>query len=177
MSEKEKECPKGYILREGFERKKHYREEYTKCPPNQSGCKEGEKIDIPATIVKASVTEPTCVPDVGKKGKTPESEQWLPKLQKGGLSQYFDNEIMAYDKEACLKAGIRARKWGKEDKRTIQGRFRAQINLRSSPEKESEARKFRVCEKNVIIGFEGISSDFQTQEIINKLKKEIAKEP
>ena len=64
----EKQCEPGYVVRKGGAVKS-----YTK--------KNG-------THVKETVRGDACVPDKGKKGKTPESKKVLPKLKEEGLGKY-----------------------------------------------------------------------------------------
>lgn len=63
-----KSCPPGKIRRKGSKVKSYTRKDGTK--------------------VKGSKRGSVCVPDKGKKDKTPASKKVLPKLEKGGLGKY-----------------------------------------------------------------------------------------
>ncbi len=160
MSEKQKHIPsedecerKGMILREGYTKKPYHRKAYSRHPPNDPNAPESEMIYVQATdILKETEVSPACVPDVGEKGKTPKEKKWSPPLEKGGISQFFDDNIMAYDQESCVKAGIRANKFNQpyseiSQKFVIQSNFR----INSNPE---QAKKFEECRQNVLIGYD-----------------------
>jgi len=82
----EPKCPKGKILREGYERK-----EYVK--------KSGSR--VPATKVPSA-----CVKDQGKPGKTPIEQRVIPKLVKGEVSQfgYSTKDAKMKRQKALVKA-------------------------------------------------------------------------
>jgi len=72
-SKKNSKCARGKILRKGYIRKAYIRSDGTR---------------VKRTIVRAS-----CVPDKGKKGKTPKSRKVLPVPVKGALSKYGYSNI------------------------------------------------------------------------------------
>jgi hypothetical protein len=162
----------GKILRIGYPKKAYKREEYTRCPRGKSGCMEEEKIiAVKNTVIGETYVPPTCITDLGKKGKTPEEEKWLPKLEKGGLGQFFDNEKMAYDQESCVKAGIRARKFNEPYEKLSQ-QFIAQSNLRVNTHPD-KAKEFEKCRQNALIGFDPLKNPIEnksTSQVISDVK-------
>ncbi|HEY9703585.1 MAG TPA: hypothetical protein V6C58_14145 [Allocoleopsis sp.] len=68
-------CKTGEILRSGYTRKAHTRKAFTKS----------NGVKISKTSVKSSKVPPTCIKDLGKKGK---GKKILPKLEKGTLSKF-----------------------------------------------------------------------------------------
>jgi len=161
-------CKTGKVERIGYTksatvRQTHTRKGYTKrfCPKGQAGCK-GQPVSIPPTTVKEAIipetyVPPTCIPDVGKAGKTPESQKWFPRIYRGELGQYFDDGKMKYDPENCVKAGIRASKLSEDTYSTLSGKFVSQENLRMKvPDRIPQAREFEECRQNALIGFNPI---------------------
>jgi hypothetical protein len=74
-------CPKGYIMREGYVRKTYSRQS-----------RDGSK----RISVKRSVVPPTCIKDVGKKGK---GVKKIGPLKQGTLEQFGYENVMAMSKE------------------------------------------------------------------------------
>jgi hypothetical protein len=82
-------CPKGQIEREGYKRKAHSRKAHSRKSYKKTNGTKVASSHVRGSYVDTTEVSPTCVPDKGKSGKTPESEKVLPEPGKElSLSKY-----------------------------------------------------------------------------------------
>ena len=92
QSRSKKSCEKGKIMRVGYVRKMHHRLS-----------RSGKPVHVEATYVKE-----TCIPDVGKPGKTPVEERVIPQLKRGEVSQFgYSTKLESAERQKALVKAVR----------------------------------------------------------------------
>ena len=94
-------CPKGEIVRKGYNRKGHSRKSFTK--------KSGSKVR--GSYVSRAHVGPTCVEDRGRSGKGPKR---LPTPKKQGMLRHYgyDTDKSVNERESILRRAARHEKGG-----------------------------------------------------------------
>lgn len=135
-------------MRAGYDRVAYTRKAQTITRKSKSG----EIIEYPVKTkrIKGTRIPPVPIKDLGLPGKT---KGKFPPIKSMALRQYFPSEEMKYEEDACIKAGIKAQKDGKDSYKDLGYKFiqLRRFNVRKNP---TLNRNAEMCRQFALIGYD-----------------------